>query len=108
MAAIPGQRLVLARNQAANAVLGPFYLAGDHILAMNGVMGGATIAFTYKMPVDNDTTVTVNLATDASMVFTSMPGPFAVKCSPALPMYMTITGATGTTNINATMFKVNN
>lgn len=107
MSQIQGQHLVIARNQTANAVLGPFRLQGDHIVALSGVLGGATVSFSHKMPVDNNAETLINLATDASMVFTTLPGPFPYKCSPALQMYVTITGATGSTSVNLTMFKVN-
>lgn len=104
MPRLRGQHLVICRSQTSNVALGPFSLSGDHIVGLTGNFGGATVTFSHKMPVDNDTANLVALPVDASMVFTSPPAAFPYKCAVDLPLYVTITGASGSTSINCTLF----
>lgn len=101
-----GQFLFIGEALTSNATLGPFRLSGDHIVGIRGVFGGATVAFFHKMPLLSDATNLANLAADSTMSFTAAPAPFPYSCSPDLPLYCTISGVSGTTNLTIGMFKV--
>lgn len=94
----------LLTAQTANAVLGPFNLKGTHIFAINGVFGGATVKVFHRMPTSANPSSADNLPQDPDLQFTSTPSPFPLICSSGLPVYIEVTGATGTTNLNCMAF----
>jgi hypothetical protein len=102
-----GLKTFICEGQTANEILGPFRLSGDHIIAVTGVMGGATVEFYHKMGSESDPGTLVELTRDSSMSFTSVPAPFPYQCSVDLPLFVQITGAGGSTDLNITAFKIN-
>ena len=58
------------------------------------------------MPLLSNSADLANLTQDSTMSFTAAPAPFPYACSPDLPLYCTISGATGATNLTIGMFKV--
>ncbi len=101
-----GQFLFIGEAITSNGTLGPFKLSGDHIVGIRGVLGGATVAFFHKMPLQSNSADLANLPQDSTMSFTAIPAPFPYACSPDLPLYCTISGAGGTTNLTIGLFKV--
>lgn len=101
-----GQFLFVGEALTSNQTIGPLRLSGDHIVGIRGVFGGATVAFFHKMPLKSDAADLANLPQDSTMSFTTAPAPFPYSCSPDLPLYCTISGASGTTNLTIGMFKV--
>lgn len=94
----------LLTAQTTNDVLGPFNLKGTHIIAINGVFGGATLKIFHRMPTSANPGPSDNLPQDSDLQYTSAPPPFPLICSSGLPVFVEVTGATGTTNLNCIAF----
>lgn len=101
-----GQYIYPLSNITANGTYGPFRLSGEHIVGIRGVLGGATVNFFHQMPMQDDPDDLEALPQDADMTFTALPAPFPYKCSPGLPLYISVASASGTTDITVGMFKV--
>ncbi len=105
-----GQYTKLATALTTNTTLGPFVLSGDHVIAITGTLGGATIEFFHKMDISTTTTPNyVELTRDATMSFTAKPAPFPYLFAAALPLYIQISGGTAASiNILAAAIGSNN
>lgn len=102
------QQLYLGEAIVSNGEQGPFYLDGPHAMLITGVLGGATVSLYHKHPPKSGDAPTVAAAQDPEMTFTSLPAPFQYNFSGALPIYFSVSGATGTTSINIVAARIDN
>lgn len=102
------QKLYLGEAIVTNGEQGPFYLDGPHAVAITGVLGGATVNIYHKHPPKAGGTPTVAAAQDPAMSFTALPAPFQYDFSGALPVYFSVSGASGTTSINIVAARIDN
>lgn len=98
----------LLNNVTTNGVFGPFNMRGTHIIALHGVLGGATVKFFHRYPSTPSPDATQNLPQDPDLNFTALPAPFPLVCATRLPLYIEVSNASGSTSLKAKAFQVEN
>lgn len=96
----------LLENVTGNATFGPFNMKGTHVIAVHGVMGGATLNFFHRYPNSSSPDASQNLPQDPDLTFTTVPAPFPLECAVGLPLFVQVTNAGVSTNLKAKAFLI--